>query len=218
MKVIIAIFTIASILASNDGWAKAEKHKYEYLIEATDHIFEIQRRSDKAKTNELLNAMKLACDALDRLLDEKKLEKDLNRLSGKWSKNQKNQIILKHNLVSFFNLFAEDEMELLKSADVSETSISNIIAAAAHSNQYVKNYPETDSILHFIGVLRREICNAEETISQSEDRWSHFKRWAIALGGVTLIAVDATASAPASTIAATSVAIGLEVVKHAILQ
>jgi|SRR5579864_1488694 len=188
----------------------AAQPKYQYVVDTTNKIFDLEYRSMDPTPAEVAEISARACQTLKRLLADPAFHADLDKAAGRARDSHKLRQDLQKNLTLFMDSFIQPEGELLKSAGVSSIAAQRILWAAAAVRDSLSDDSLVDPkiILDRIDRLTREVCSSAQQLSDSKKRRELIVRWGIGVGGVLLIVVDAVATVPTGGVFAASIALG----------
>jgi hypothetical protein len=101
----------------------------------------------------------------------------------------------------------------MKTAGLSDRAVLQTLSAASLFRDALSTGPRPDAkrILDSINALQSEICSDATAITvktEGQQRRLILMRWAVGLGGLAMIGVDATAAAPTGGLATASFSLG----------
>jgi hypothetical protein len=108
---------------------------------------------------------------------------------------------------------------------LSDTAVREITWSAGFLHGALDNKPDQERILNAIQKLETNICEGAATIAKIQEdekataeRWKLVRKWALGIGGVTLIVADGASSAPSGGAAAASFVLGGAIVGAALAE
>lgn len=203
-------FLLALLVLQEKVWSQ---NKYQYLINATNKIMELNGRSS-VSTEDSMSAAAEVCQTLKQLLEDRQFRGDLHVMAEIRGKYPKELGELRGNLSLFAQAFLTPEEQTLKNAGLREEAAKQILWSASLFRNAVEDKIDPERILSEIDTLRDEVCEAEKAIRSAQDagqRREILATWAFRVGGIALIVVDVTGASPSGLIAVGSAAIGTAV-------
>jgi len=200
-------FAIALLIAPG----LRSESKYQYLEDTANAIFDLESRSMEPTAEQINEIASRACKTLQRLLRDKAFADDLYRLE-KASLQSREFNRLRRDLTQFAE-FLSAEASLMKKAGLSDRAILETLSAASLFRDALGPgaRPDAKRILDSINSLQGEICSDATTMTEkltAQQRRLILARWAVGLGGLAMIGVDATATVPTGGLATASFALG----------
>lgn len=200
--------------------------RYAYLHKTTEEILEIRRKAMNPSAADMAGIASRVCQTLTILLDKDPyFRKDIERLSAESTKNMDYHRQLADDLIFFIDAFAPEETEALRKAGVSPYTADQMLIAASLSRNSLREPLPAKTVLGNIERLRSQTCEGAKTIANAQDsqgaqkqRRKTLTKWALGIGGVSLIAADAVFAAPSGGVATASFTLGGAGVGAAIAQ
>jgi hypothetical protein len=222
MNPTVGLTLAITLFATTTAWSES---KYQYLADTANAIYELESRSAELKPEQVAEIAARACKTLERLLADKQFTDDLYRMDKLRPKDAIYHRQLRQDLASFVDSFLRPEAELLKQAGLSDEAAKHILWSAAFFRDSLTEKPDPKRILDALDRLRIEICSAATTIATDQDDakkraqyQKQLKKWALGIGGVLLIGVDAAAEAPSAGLATASFTLGGAMVGGAVAE
>ncbi|MEC5217059.1 hypothetical protein RCH09_002015 [Actimicrobium sp. GrIS 1.19] len=203
------------LLALVAGAAHAQS-RYGYLHKTVEEILEIQRKAMKPSPADVAAVASRACNTLIILLDkDPNFKKDIEALASASHKNLAFHRQLANDLVFFMDSFAPQEQEYLLKSGASPGASADILIAAALSRDALREPLSAQRLLANIEKLRVETCKGAKILADANDaeeaqqsRRTQIRKWALGLGGLSLIAADAVFAVPSGGVATASFTLG----------
>ena len=215
MKINIVILGLTLFFLPIIVFSRDNNSQYEYLIQTTNAIHEIQNRKLQLESSELREITARACNTLRRLRNDDYFLADLNRLASLAPDYREGQVELSHDIGKFLDSFLRPELELLHSAGLSEGAVVHISIFASYFHNSLGKDIDPVTILALLESLQNDICEVATTIDtdiktvEKQKLWrSRITKWAMGISGAAVIAVDAGATVPSAGVSAASFTIG----------
>lgn len=210
----LLLYIVVSILSLNAS--ALPSNRYGYLHKTTDEVLEIRRKAVNPSDSDIAGIASRVCSTLTVLLDkDPNFRKDLERLSADSSKNMNYHRQLADDLIFFIDAFLPEENEYLLKSGVSPYTASQILIAAGMSRNSLREPLPAATVLGNIERLRSQTCEGAKALAQAQEnqnaqsqRRRTLTKWALGLGGVSLIAADAVFAVPSGGVATASFTLG----------
>jgi hypothetical protein len=220
------LFVLAfTLISTTHVWSQEKYDKYKYLTETANAIFEIEGRGMVQKPEEVAEVASRACKTLERLLADKEFIDDLYRMANATAEHVEYHRQLRRDLGLFVDSFLRPENELLKKAGLTDDAANHISWSASFLHDSLGEKPDPKRILDAMDKLRADICSGAATMAKGQDDAKarvqgrkRIKKWALGIGGVTLIVVDSATSAASGGLATASFTLGGAFVGAAVAQ
>ncbi|THF64175.1 hypothetical protein [Pseudothauera rhizosphaerae] len=217
---------LAGLLFLSTASAQGDRPIYIQFNKATDEIHTILRKTPKPAPKDMMQISNIACNALRMLLEkEPRFKADIEALAAAGIENQAHHRRLADDVLFFLDSFIEEEHHYLVQSGISPDSSADILIAAALVRSALREPPSANTVYADILKLRDEVCRVARAVTESEAdkdayeaRKRTIKRWALGLGGVSLITADALFAVPSGGTASASFAVGGASVGAAISQ
>lgn len=204
---------VGLLLASPAASAQPD---YRYLHQAVDEIHQIQRKALKPTAADVAAVAVRACKTLEILLDkDPTFRRQIETLAADSRQNLNYHRQLADDLLLFIESFVPQEHEYLLRAGVPAGTTSDILIAAALSRAALREPLSAKTLLEQLERLRQETCQGAQVLERAQDsaattqqRRNAITRWALGLGGVSLIAADAVFAVPSGGVATASFTLG----------
>src|SRR5690349_15506428 len=200
--------TVVALAVSARAWSA---EKYQYVIDATNRIIELNSQSASPSQSDLAKAGTLACNTLKQLLDDREFRRDLDNAKGLDEKTRPQRADLKRDLALFEAAFLRPEETALMKAGLTPEAVKQILWSASMLRHALDDKHDPTRILMALDKFRAEVCNSAKALEQSREdtaRSATLRAWGFRIGGVALIVADLAIAAPTSAVSVGSVAIG----------
>ena len=198
---------IVFILFSNSN-VSAQLTRYQYLINATNDIFQLLNSSVQPSPAAVNKALAEACNALKLLIMDEHFAADLKAATARSATSLSERKALRNDLSLFTKEFLLPERAALEQAGLSKPAVDQIIAAAKDLQTAADRNADAEKILKLTGKLRDAVCSDAESTQERQDQAAQLKKWGLLLGGVVLNVVDIAATLPSAAASDASIAIG----------
>jgi hypothetical protein len=200
--------TVVVLAVSTKAWSA---EKYQYVIDATNRIVELNSQSASPSQSDLAKASELACNTLKQLLDDREFRRDLDNLKGLDEKTREQRGDLKRDLALFESAFLRSEETALVKAGLSPEAVKQILWSASMLSHALDDKHDPTRILMALDKFRADVCDSAKVLEQRREeatRRATLRTWGFRIGGIALIVAELTAAAPTAAVAVGSVAIG----------
>ncbi|WP_444901713.1 hypothetical protein ACJJIG_21285 [Microbulbifer sp. SSSA007] len=223
MKYIFSILTF--LLLSYPAFSNASNvsEKLPYLVKTTNEFFDTLNQEKEPSNRELATIIGKSCSTLERLLGNTSFLNDVEKFKTTSPDLPPYIEKLKQNLTLFLENFLVPEIEILKSAGLSDNSIYRISTYASYAMSSIEEDMSMSNIIANLHRLRGYICIAEKRIKENLDiemkrerKLALMRRVGFGMAGIILIAADIYSAAPTQGLSIVSVQIGGELIKDAI--
>jgi hypothetical protein len=200
--------TLVALAVSTRAWSA---EKYQYVIDATNRIVELNSQSASPSQGDLAKASALACNTLKQLLDDREFRRDLDNLKGLDEKTRGERADLKRDLALFEAAFLRPEERALIKAGLTPESVKQILWSASMLRHALDDKHDPTRILMALDKFRADVCDSAKVLEQGRDeatRRATLRTWGFRIGGIALIVSDLTFAVPTGAVSVGSVAIG----------
>lgn len=214
LRLIHATCAVSLLLALVSPAASAA-HPYSYLIETTNEVLAIKRRSMHMSPEDARDIATRMCKTLQMLNQDPRFAADVDRLAKVSIHSSASNEQLADNLSIFATAFGPDEAKALRDAGVDEDATIQLLMAAGAMRASLRKPLDPEELHTNIRRLTGEVCKAATTATDtiddqraSQKRWRRIRRWGIGIGGLSLIGIDATATTLSAGASTASFALG----------
>ena len=218
------LLSFALIISLATVFAQEGDHRYEYLVDAANELFDIQLDNVDLNADQMLKITATSCVAMRRLQKDSNFPKDLDRLYKQLDDYQRTHRALRDDLTQFMDAFLLPETAALKSAGLTDTAISHISAAIGYVHGALGERTDPTLILNAIEGLTEEVCTANAKLKRDKEvekdkteRRRTVMRWTMGIGGAAVLVADALGTAPSVGVATASYQIGGAILTGTIL-
>jgi hypothetical protein len=221
------LLLVAALLSAFPTFTSlAAESRYQYLVDTTNAIFEVKSQSMTLNKEQIGEIAARACRTLERLQHDEAFVADVNRLAEASKKNASYHEQLRHDLKQFVDSFLTPEEAILKQGGLSQDAINQLRQDETSFRDSLGSKADPRWLLSELGRLRTDICSAAQRIAAmqsqtpgqdhgptatgQQDAENHklLDKCALAIGGLTLIALDALSEAPSAGVATASFTLG----------
>jgi hypothetical protein len=175
----------------------------------------------KTRQGELVQSAKIGCTTLIRLSNDRAFYNDIQLLASRKQENASAFMSITGDVNHFLNHFLEIEERILSESGASPIVIKVLKIEAERVQASVKNAQfDIQTVKTHTGRLQEISCNIAKTLlirqaqeSEKETHKQNLKAVALAIGGATLIGLNASTNLLSPAGSATSGALGLDIMK-----
>lgn len=197
----------AFVLFSNSN-LYAQITRYQYLINATNDIFQLLSSSAQPSPEAVTKALAEACNALKLLLMDEHFAADLKAATARSAASAAEREALRDDLSLFTKQFLLPERVALEKAGLTKSAVDQIIATARDLQTAVDRKVDAEKILRLTAKLRDVVCSDAESTEGQRNETARLKKFAFLLTGVVLNVVDIAGTLPSALASDASIAIG----------
>jgi hypothetical protein len=226
MRSRLLVILASSLCVFAEAVAQAPRPAYIQFNKAVDEIHAILRKTPNPTAKDVAQVAVIGCNALTMLLDkDPQFKADIEAMAAAGAKNQAHHRRLADDLVFFVDSFVDEEHRYLVRSGMSAGSTADILIASALVRSALREPLSARVAYADIEKLRDEVCRGAKRLADAEtDRDAYevrkrkIRRWALGLGGVSLITADALFAIPSGGTASASFTLGGASVGAAIAQ
>jgi hypothetical protein len=186
----------------------AQITRYQYLINATNDIFQLLSSSAQPSPEAVNKVLAEACNALKLLLMDEHFATDLKAAIARSATSAAERKALRDNLALFTKEFLLPERAALEQAGLTKPAVDQIIATAKDLQTAVDRNADADKVLKLTAKLRDAVCSDAESTQERQNQTARLKKFAFFLTGVVLNVVDIAGTVPSGLVSDASIAIG----------